>query len=99
MFKNARNRAQSQAFGQYPSYFLECLLYNAPTSYFVNSRSSTFAEVLEWLRLESEQPRFDLFRCQNGVQYMFGPGLHQSNIDDAKRLIRDLVTLWNQWGQ
>ena len=31
MFKNARNRAQSKALGRYPSYFLECLLYNVPT--------------------------------------------------------------------
>ena len=95
MFKNARNKAQT--YSLFPSYFLECLLYNAPTHCFVNSRAATFADVLSWLHEQSQSAGFSLLRCQNGVQFMFGTAAHQVSEQDAKRLINDLVTLWNNW--
>lgn len=96
VFKNARNRAQTEA-DKFPSFFLECLLYNVPDRYFVASHSSTFYECLDWLDKAHKQNLFPNFTCQNGVQLMFGTGHHQSTIAEARRLIDELISLWNQW--
>ena len=96
VFKNARNK--SQLFGKYPSYFLECLFYNVPSNQYGYSHSSTYENCLGWLQMAAQSGNLSRFYCQNGVQLMFGTGIHQSNVSDAKRLINDLIVLWNKWG-
>ena len=96
VFKNARNKAQTN--NPYPSYFLECLFYNVPSSNFSHTHTATYLNCTNWLSEIAQKNQLDAFLCQNGVQLMFGSGLHQSNTTDARRLITDLITLWNQWG-
>ena len=96
VFKNARNKAQSN--NPYPSYFLECLLYNVPSSNFRNTHTATYTNCIGWLYQATQNNQLDGFLCQNGVQLMFGYDLNQSNTADAIRLIHDLVHLWDQWG-
>ena len=94
VFKNARNIAQANS--PYPSYFLECLFYNVPTSNFVTKHTDTYMNCISWLYQATQNNQLDSFLCQNGVELMFGDGLHQSSISDAIRLIADLVHLWDQ---
>ena len=94
VFKNARNNAQIN--NPYPSYFLECLFYNVPSSNFSYTHTDTYLNCINWLFGIAQKNQLDKFHCQNGVQLMFGNGLHQSNTTDARRLINDLIKLWNQ---
>ena len=93
VFKNARNRADND----FPSYFLECLLYNVPDSYFTSSSSTTFHNVLNYLYQASNGNQLPSFICQNGQQYMFGTNAHQTSIGAAHSFINALVNLWNNW--
>ena len=95
VFKNARNKAQPN--NPYPSYFLECLFYNVPSSKFSYSHTSTYLSCIAWLSEIAQNNKLDEFLCQNEVQHMFGHSLHQSNTTDARRLIYDLANLWDQW--
>lgn len=97
VLKNARNR--SQGHNCYPSYFLECLLYNVPSTNYVHSRATTYVNCVEWLQQTANNDQLQYLYCQNGVQQIFGAALHQSNLAEAHKLIDDLVNLWNQWGQ
>ena len=47
VFKNARNKAQTN--NPYPSYFLECLFYNVPSSNFKYTHTATYLNCINWL--------------------------------------------------
>ena len=52
MFKSARNRLLSEGRlrrGAAPSYFLECLLYNAPDRCYQVSSQETYASIVNWM--------------------------------------------------
>lgn len=91
VFKNARNSANND----FPSYFLECLLYNIPGNCYSNSFSSTFFDALSFLENAKNNGSLASFRCQNEQQLMFGSELHQTNLASGGRLINDLISLWN----
>ena len=93
IFKNARNRAGSN----FPSYFLECMIYNVPTVYFSTIRADTFREALVFLYNSMSNGTLDSFSCQNGQQSMFGNQLHQVDVSSAQVLINQLVNLWDNW--
>ena len=93
VFKNARNVVRHD----FPSYFLECLLYNIPTTCFTTKHSETFFMVLKSLCQANNDGSLANFVCQNEQQLMFGPGLHQIDIGLARSLIISLVDLWNNW--
>lgn len=93
VLKNARNRAQND----FPSYFLECLLYNVPNHKFNVNFENTFYEVLDFLDTARKTRVLSSFRCQNGQQMMFGEGEHQINIITAHSCIDALINLWNNW--
>lgn len=97
MLKNARNylvdaRRINRRLA--PSYFLECLTYNAPDNVFKNDFQETYRGIVDWM------VRGDINKavCQNRQQYLFGPSAEQWSLDDAKTLSNHLVTLWNDWG-
>jgi hypothetical protein len=86
MFKNVRNYLVEQgkiADGLAPSYFLECLIYNAPDSCFGTSFSGTFREVVQHLWTK----QFNSFTCQNSQVSLFGNTSVQWNTDDATKLL------------
>ena len=97
MFKSARNHMESEGrirSNLAPSYFVECLLYNAPDSAFQHGFQQTYCSVVNWIL----QTDLDGLNCQNGQQLLFGPDPEQWSVADAKTLANHLVQLWNEWG-
>ena len=96
MFKNARNHLESS--GRIspdlaPSYFVECLLYNAPDSAFRPGFQETYCAIVNWMSQDS----LEALVCQNGQQWLFGPSPEQWSVADAKTFANQLVSLWNDW--
>ena len=96
MFKNARNELESRGMISSvlaPSYFLECLLYNAPDSAFQYGFQETYCSIVNWMN----QASLDQLVCQNGQQLLFGRWPEQWAVRNAKTLADKLVSLWNDW--
>ena len=93
VFKNARNPFGSD----FPSYFLECILYNVPTDFFSSSHSNSFFKALQFLTNAKDDGSLRDFLCQNKLQRIFGNEPHQTNLESAHSLINGLVRLWNDW--
>ena len=96
MFKNARNHLESTgriSADLAPSYFVECLLYNAPDSAFQYGFQETYCSIVNWM----VQNSLDRLVCQNGQQWLFGPSPEQWSVADANVLANHLVSLWNDW--
>ena len=96
MFKNARNHLESTgriSADLAPSYFVECLLYNAPDSAFQYGFQETYCSIVNWM----VQNSLNRLVCQNGQQWLFGPSPEQWSVADANVLANHLVSLWNDW--
>ena len=93
MLKNARNHAKNE----FPSYFLECLIYNVTDHCFQSSHSQTFLSVLLFLCRARDNGQLPSFLCQNQQQRMFGSEEHQISIDEGLSFIDTLVRQWNHW--
>lgn len=100
MFKNARERiiqSNSTLRSKYPSYFLECFIYNAADSCFKATYSETYLAVLEFFLQKIKANELTDFVCQNERQWLFGSQSVQWNTDDATDLVSRLVQLWKGW--
>ena len=110
MFKHAKEKLLDQHLLSYPgiapSYFIECLIYNAPNNLFVKDNYDSFSNVLNWLN--QNKYRISEFKCPNGKHYLFNEGFipferqyvyKRWNTDDARKFINALVALWQYWGQ
>ena len=96
MFKNARNQLVDSGrirADLAPSYFVECLLYNAPDWAFKSSFQETYRATVNWI----VQNNLDRLVCQNEQQWLFGPSPEQWSVKNAKDLGTQLVSLWNSW--
>ncbi len=96
MFKNARNYLEMKGRiddSLAPSYFIECLIYNASNWRFDSSLQSTYESIVNWI-ITSE---LNGLLCQNHQQYLFGSSPEQWSVTDAKALGRELQYLWNNW--
>lgn len=96
MFKNARNHLESErriGADLAPSYFVECLVYNAPDYTFQPGFQNTYCAVVNWMR----GAWLDDMLCQNGQQRLFGQSPEQWDIEDAREFIGQLAALWNDW--
>lgn len=96
MFKNIRNyliENESLSKENAPSYFLECLIYNAPDGNFGNSYQDTFCNIVNWIN----DANLNDFICQNEQIDLFGPTPEQWSIDEAESFIEKLISLWNDW--
>ena len=99
MFKNTRERIlenNPSLQGNYPSYFVECLLYNVPDSRFGNSFANTYCDVVNFLLFQNSQNLVE-FWCQNRQLLLFGDHLTQWNITNAQDFVNRLCDLWEQW--
>ena len=99
MFKNARERILVNnpiLTGNYPSYFIECFLYNAPNDCFGNSFASTYCDVVNFLSSQSPQ-NLSQFYCQNGQMQLFGNLSTQWDVTQAQDFVNQLCLLWVQW--
>ncbi len=90
IFKNTRNAFSSD---NTPSYFLECLIYNAPHSKFGTSYQDSFCNVINWLN----QADLDSFMCKNGQHKLFGTSPEQWTNAQARVFITNAISLWNNW--
>ena len=96
MFKNARNHLQDTNIISHdlaPSYFLECLLYNAPNDAFRHSFQDTYTSIVNWMN----HTDISKAMCQNGQQCLFGSGEEQWSHKDAKNLAKQFIELWTDW--
>ena len=100
MFKNARDKfvgSNPLLKDRFPSYFIECLLYNVPNKCFGTSYHETYAAVVNWLNDEFNKNSVSEFVCQNGMFYLFGSSSVQWNVNDAREFVNQLINLWNNW--
>ena len=100
VFKNARNRLiqlMPEYDGNFPSYFIECLLYNVPDSLYGRTYQLTFLSALNWLIEHLENNSVAEFTCQNRIDFIFGSKETQWNIQHAALFLRSLVTMWSNW--
>ena len=93
VFKNARNAVGVT----FPSYFLECILYNVPDYCFVSRHSDTFSRVAGFLLGAMNNGSLAGFQSQNEQQSLFGNEAHQTDLRSAETLITKLVDLWENW--
>lgn len=91
MFKNARN-ATTLPKDTAPSYFVECLLYNAPDNCFGESHQLTFSRTLAWLA----KAELGSLVCQNECAQLFGNAPTQWSEARARQFIRALADLWTR---
>lgn len=92
VFKNARNAVYSD----FPSYFLECLLYNIHYQCFSGDFSQSFPLILQHLTEFKNCGELKFFDCQNELQGIFGPEPYEIDIKHAYELIKLLNELWER---
>jgi hypothetical protein len=97
IFKNARQRMLEVGIikaGTAPSYYIEGLLYNAPTECFGTSYDSSMVKCVNWL----SQADRSKFLCANR-QYPLLDGYADVtwNSQDCSAFVAGLVKLWNGW--
>lgn len=92
VFKNARNAARLD----FPSYFLESMLYNVSSRQYSGSLEEMFVGILRELSESASGGSMMYWTCQNGQQPMFGNAAHQINVRKAHQVISALVNLWNK---
>ena len=78
----------------FPSYFLECLLYRVPCSTFTSGRDyrEVCRDVLSYL-CKTREEKMRSWKCQNGQEDIFGGGQHQIGLPNATRVVRGLAGL------
>ena len=96
MLKNARNCMESMGrinSDLAPSYFVECLFYNAPDWAFQDTVQHTYSSIVNW----TAQTDLSALVCQNRQQYLFGPSPEQWSVANAKTFAKQLVAMWDSW--
>jgi len=99
-YKNARDKIYEKKPNlkdKFPSYFIECLLYNVDNNKFGGTYQANFVDTLNWLHDELYSDRSSKMVCQNYIYYLFGETSVNWNLNDAKILMAELIELWNEW--
>lgn len=94
VFKNARSYLVDNGLLEYgvaPSYFIQGLLYNVDHSAFGNNHHQNFNDVL-W-SLVNNQDSWQNFRCQNGIDDLFGDTPEQWDMASALKFVIALMKL------
>lgn len=98
VFKNMRSRLVEEGLieaGVAPSYYIEGLLYNVPTSKLTSSYQDCVVNTLNWYRQEAKKSELV---CANEQYYLLRDGVHTcwppTNCD---AFIEAAVALWNDW--
>jgi hypothetical protein len=81
--------------GKAPSYYLEGLLYNVPDNKFSNSFGDTFADAINWIRLDADKTKLvtaneQFYLLRDGVKTCWPKA-------DAEEFLTAAVRLWNEW--
>jgi len=96
MLKNARTRAVERGFladGVASSYFLDCLIWNAPDNLFAENLQNTYCGIVNHLN----GAVLTGYSCRNGIVPLFGTSPEQWTDLKARQLLAGLVRLWNEW--
>ena len=96
MFKAARNQLVSNRAltkEDAPSYFIECLLYNAPNDRFGPELAPTYLGILTWLKTAKLKD----FQYQNGQVPLFGSERKQWSVKKARVFVKELQEMWDTW--
>jgi hypothetical protein len=101
IFKNAANMLEQHGLigdEVAPSYFIECLVYNAPYLAFDANYQKSFVSIIGWV-FESFRNNSHTFMQVNGIVPLFGTKGEKDrwNTADATALIRALGDLWDSW--
>ena len=97
MFKNARNYLIKNNLIDKklaPSYFIECLLYNAPDNVFYGNWSEIYYNTLNWL---CNLNQLENLLCQNEITKIFNQDLTSWNSDSFHKLLKNYIELWTGW--
>ena len=79
-----------------PSYFIECLMYNIPsTNYIRTNYQDTIVSILKSLKDFSDEQLMKLV-CQNEQRYLFGATDQQWNLNNCKTFISQIIKFWNE---
>lgn len=100
MFKNARSYMVDKGMIDdkcAPSYFLECLVYNMPSSQFANSCGVTYLNFIQWFWQKMIDGQLNDLLCQNGVLPLFGSQAEQWSLASASRFVNHLWLLYKNW--
>jgi hypothetical protein len=96
MFKNARSAAVDRhllSADSAPSFFVECLIYNAPDNLFMSTHASTYVSIVNWLAHTDMRG----FVYGHELAPLFGPSPEQWEITKAQQTVNGLVALWQSW--
>lgn len=101
IFKNLRNHCVANDFigaDTAPSYFVSCLIYNAPDVAFQKALDDTVLAVLQWMCDLSDEDWAKLV-CQNELFYLCRdlPDLWKPAY--AKNFCNAAIEAWNKWGK
>jgi hypothetical protein len=96
--KNLRGRLVEDRLlpsGSAPSYFLEGLLYNVPTSLFATSYGSCYVNALNWLRMQAKKENL---LCANEQYYLLRDNAHECwPPANADAFLDAAANLWERW--
>ena len=101
IFKNMRNRLierdrlESKTAS---SYFVECLLYNAPNKCFTGDYNNIVYNVLKWLDGIAYSD-WDRMKCQNGQTSLIGESPEEWPKCKAYDFRSALISMWDGWGK
>ena len=96
MFKAARNHlieTDEIEKDTAPSYFIECLLYNVPNQLFRPRLIQSYEDITDYLSTAN----LERFQCQNGKRELFGSSSDLWSLRKARRFIRSLIRLWDEF--
>jgi hypothetical protein len=100
VFKNARNYLVDQGViteDLAPSYFVQCLLYNASNSAYSRSTlQDQLGEVVKELFLNIVGSYYHNFVCQNGQVLLFGTTPEQWSPGKANKFLSAMLQLWSK---
>lgn len=101
MFKNARRymtEGDADLRKKYPSYFVECLIYNVPDRYFHGSTwQDTFLSILNYLVEAFNDNSLEGFTTQSKMHYLIGDSSVQWSKTNVQDFLQDLVNLWENY--
>lgn len=81
-----------------PSYFVECLLFNAKDEHFRKTRfSDMVVPIINQFVEDDKTDACDKYVCQNYQRWLFGSGDQQWSRADAKEYIEKLIYVWNNY--
>jgi predicted nucleotidyltransferase len=96
IFKNAKSYLVDKGYlnkGDAPSYFLQSLIYNVPTDFFIGTDTDVTLNILRYLSSND----ISKFIMQNRKYLLIGTGDVQWNINDANKTVVALCNLWDNW--